>query len=332
MMTKQFLTASAVTMVTLASFGANAEDLPGPRVHLRWDLAAGAEACISAAELVSAVESRLEQPVFTSEAEADLLIEGRIEATSEVVGYRGLIVTRRKDGSRLGNRELRSDGHDCRKLDGALALAIALTIDPDPVTRAEPPPPVITRTPPAMTVELPGHSPRPWRFGGDLSAVMGFGILPSADVGLRAELTVQPPRWPAIEIGGSVWLERETRTDTRGARLSLWTVGASLCPLTYRRQSVSLGGCVGAQAGQLRAEGIGFDENQRRSEAIAYGVGSSRLDVPLAGTASLRIAAAMWIPFARPRFFYEDSSAVRHDVYQPPHLAGVLALGLHAAF
>src|SRR5262249_24966264 len=157
------------------------------------------------------IKSRLERSIFGTEQEADLVIEGRIESSPGAHGFYAVIVTRRPDGTPLGKRELRSESEDCRTFDGALTLVIALIIDQNASARREAlvgsASAQIRKTAAPMRVAVvPTRATQPWRFGAELSALTGFGILPTPNLGVTGGIAFQPPGWPFIEIAGSLWL------------------------------------------------------------------------------------------------------------------------------
>jgi hypothetical protein len=94
----------------------------------RWGLKWKApDACIGAADLAQVVEQRLGQAIFGSDPQ--YRVEGTmVEGTSPRWKARMTLVS--SAGEVLGTRELTGDDADCRALDGRIALAMSLTIEP----------------------------------------------------------------------------------------------------------------------------------------------------------------------------------------------------------
>lgn len=98
---------------------------------LGWVRLEGAEQCIATQELAQRVEQRVGHAVFVSAAQADLAIEGRVERAADADAFVATLVVSDRSGRELGRRVLRAPGGDCRALEPALVLVIAIGLDPD---------------------------------------------------------------------------------------------------------------------------------------------------------------------------------------------------------
>jgi hypothetical protein len=89
----------------------------------------GAEECICPGELAKKVEIRLGRSIFFSSAVADVAVEGYIGPRAKK-GWVAELVISDSEGKILGSRTLESTEADCRTMDDALALVIAVSIYP----------------------------------------------------------------------------------------------------------------------------------------------------------------------------------------------------------
>jgi hypothetical protein len=100
-----------------------------PAPGLNWVRETGAEKCITSVELAKKVEHILGRPVFVSASEAELVIEGYVRP-KKGRGFVAKLAVVDAAGRWLGSRDLVIDQVDCSALDEALALVIAVTINP----------------------------------------------------------------------------------------------------------------------------------------------------------------------------------------------------------
>ena len=107
---------------------------------LGWVRLAGAEQCIATQQLAQRVEQRVGHSVFVSASQADLAIEGRVERATDADAFVATLVVSDPSGRELGRRVLRAPGGDCRALEPALVLVIAIGLDPDAALPATQPP------------------------------------------------------------------------------------------------------------------------------------------------------------------------------------------------
>lgn len=103
----------------------------------RWGLTWRApENCIGAGDLAQAVEEKLGRPLFAKDPQ--YRVEGSLQpGTTSKWKARFTLVS--AAGEVLGTRELTADDADCRALDKKIALAVALTIEPELQRPAQPP-------------------------------------------------------------------------------------------------------------------------------------------------------------------------------------------------
>src|SRR5690606_18987279 len=85
------------------------------------------ESCISRQEIVSKVRRRLGTDPFTGEP--GQWLEGVIRREGH--SWTATLYERDAEGNTLGTREFQSESEDCRELDEAIVLMVALLIDPE---------------------------------------------------------------------------------------------------------------------------------------------------------------------------------------------------------
>ncbi|MFO0631314.1 MAG: hypothetical protein U0168_00530 [Nannocystaceae bacterium] len=185
-------------------------------------------------------------------------------------------------GDALEQRHFVAD--ECGTLLDAAAFVIAAAMDPtraaapvptpaqaEVAEAAEPPTPTesaeVTPTPATSTSPRPSDPPRPRppkrrRPGAFVGAWGGIdgGALPGATGYFEADVGARGRGWRAGLLAGTrLQTEQRARADRdAGARLTLWNVGVRLCGVpSWRVLELPL--CAGADAGQLRAQGFGYD-------------------------------------------------------------------------
>jgi Outer membrane protein beta-barrel domain len=151
----------------LTTRGARAEAPKKDTYALGWTRLAGAEPCIASRDLATGVERSLKRRVFVSAARADRYVEGRVGPRLGG-GWTAAVQIADAKGRILGTRELMSDGPNCRDLDDAITLSVALMIDSnlsvppaDPLESAPSAAAVDAVTPDAASPSQPDKSD-PW--------------------------------------------------------------------------------------------------------------------------------------------------------------------------
>ncbi len=319
---------------------------------LGWVRLSGAESCVSAHELAKDIEARIGRRVLVSASRADLLIEAHV-APLQPTGFSAKIRTTRSDGSLVGVRGLSSEKPNCNELGEKAVLVIALTIDPDaklkpagaPAPAPAPAPAEATPTPTPKTkpevkvvvrrervlVPVAEKKTEPWTGEGRLALSASFGLLPVVTPGLLAAANLTPPGFPAIEVSGGAWLEREADVEGGGARFTLLSAGLALCPSTavgpFRGHF-----CAGLTAGSMRARGFGFDETEDQAEPLVLVTGGARLSLPLGDAFFTSVGLRLEGAVVRPRFFFQQANGQEIDVHRVPPVGASTELGFGFLF
>ena len=312
-------------LAALALFASHEAHADGSARHaLRWTRGPGAEACIDAPALIAAVETRLGYHVF-GETDAAVIIEAHVQPKAS--GWHVAIAVRRSDGTLLGMRELDERLADCRVLDEALVLMIALIVDPDAATREPPPivPPVTPPRPPPIQRPSP-----PWLFEASAGIATAGLLLPGASIGAGACFSIDAPGLPAVLIRGTWWLEDELRNRNQGSSLNLVTGGVAVrVPVPVSGDLFSISG--GIELGRMAGDGFGFDRSDHASAMVAYLTVEPTITVKLAPRLLLSAMVGAWVPLVRPRFVYDEAGQTML-LYQPAPIAFIGQAGLAVPF
>lgn len=304
--------------------GATAEAGPQRTSSLSWTRLAGAEACIAPRELAREVERRLGRAVFVSAAQADVTVEGHVEA--DAPGFRAVIRLLDADGTALGTRELESADATCAELAPTLSLAMALMIDPDSGNAYTPPPPMpVTPAPPMpLRVTPAGHdasargaappsAPDASRMRVDAGPVLSAGLLPGVTApGVALRWLFDVDGVPGFEFSGAYFppTDVEAMPD-----LELAYGGVALCPLSFGT-TTRLEPCGGVHVGWLHAS-TGYED----VAVIPFlgARGSHRVFGPLVASLGLGV----FVPMNRQRIVLRGSGT-----FELSPVAGVADLGI----
>ena len=315
------------------------------RALFHWERAGGAESCISGEELARDVESHVGRPLFVTSGSADVRASGRVSRTEDgrSGGWRATIEVSRRDGGAGSNRVVAVEGKDCRALDEALVLVLAVAVEPllprdAPATgegapaapseagapenaSAEKAQPVAPPTPkpesaavPAVPVAEPefrdapagGKPPRgASRFRLGASAVVAAGLMPGAAAGFGTSVAWVAPFRVSFELGWLGFPFGQSPTNAgRGDYRSLMGE-ARACPAIVDAP-VFIDACATFFAGELRARGAGFAVRDLSASRpyVAWGV-ALRARIELTDPVFLRLGLEAMLPVTRDRFVIE---------------------------
>jgi hypothetical protein len=240
---------AAWAIACVVPVAAQAEGLP---VALHWTRAPGAEQCIGPTELAQRIEARLGRAVFEPAGTAEFALEGHIQPLTDG-GFTVLLALNDAAGQQLGVRELSSLTRECRSLDDAITLVIAVTLYPerglagagialpedvasllgqalDRLEHTTPATPPATKTsasarplPPIRPLPrrdgLPSRSSDPaasWRFSLRGAGAGVLGTTPNAVLGAHVSIGLVPPHMPAFEASAAFASEDHTAISGDG--------------------------------------------------------------------------------------------------------------------
>jgi hypothetical protein len=274
------------------------------RPSLEWR--APAE-CIPATELSRAVGVELGRAAFAPAGESDTVVYGRVVRTPNGF-YRVDVSLERVRGGVLGTRTLEGDNRDCRSLDEATAvmLAIMLNVSREEIAAAE--------SPWSYDVGL-GFSgvvgPLP-RLGGEVTAHVGPSLPGSIAFGAETSLAMAP---------------RDRRAEGY-VRAWVATARAFVTPVLVSSRSVELALHAAAGGGALSGTGEGFPRVASARRAIVDLRAGARLSLHLGGDLWLGGGGDLGVLPIRPRYLVQNQDGVMDELFRPSLLMGTFGVTL----
>ncbi len=309
--------AGLVLVVLMAAGGASpawGADAPADMPSVRLDWEAPAE-CIDGAALARVVSGQLGRPAFADGFDAELVVRGRIESTDSG-RHRAEVVLATRAGESLGVRTLASDNRDCRSLDEALAVMLAIMLN---VRRADVP---------ALAREAP--PPPRWRPRAGAGAGVVLGLLPQAalETVAGAGLMRGGRLEPGIEVAWawtpeSAAAEGRLRVQTASARLAIAPVLVAWGSRTDLRLRLSAG------AGPMWASASDFARVfTTATRLIVDARAGIQLGVRVAGPLWVQAGAEVgWVP-VRPDFVVRNADGSKETLFQPQPVIATAGLSL----
>lgn len=276
--------------------------------------------CPSQAEFEAEVSKLTSKAHFTRQLGARRV---RIELESRGSDVLGRLIT--GDGKNQSSREVR--GKDCREVSSALAIAVALTIDPDALGAADVEPQEASKpaSEPAQPRPEPEPSARPSREVPSPRPRLRGGI----GVGLTLESSWAPQLRPGahafgllgvgkrlrINLGVARFFTREVDGVAFGAWFGQGSISWSLAVLGVLRPFAALG----FEAGVVEASGTGLSTGVsalRPWQAASAGLGL-RFETE---DFFLQLGGSLLVPFSRQRYLVSDPMGAVTTLYEAPML------------
>ncbi|HEY1534835.1 MAG TPA: hypothetical protein VGF76_12480, partial [Polyangiaceae bacterium] len=223
----------------------------------------------------------------------------------------------------------------CQALADAMALKIALAIDPlavvesvEPAVPASPPtPPVpsstVTKERPVAATSAAASSVR--YIGLRATGGAGFGPLPGVTAGAALYSSIQLPAF-RVELGGQVYsggVARYAQLPNVGAHLQLFSGAARAC-LTPGTSRLTVPICGGLELGVIRGEGFGIPAAETSGGAWGAAVIGPALHLTLAGAFALWVEGDAVLTLLRPEFHARNLDSL----YTPPEAGARFSAGL----
>jgi len=289
---------------------ADASDTPS--VRLEWT--APAE-CIDGGALAAAVSGQLGRPAFAPDPDAELVARGRVEK-SDSGRHRAEIALATRGGEPLGVRALESDNNDCRSLDEALAVTLAIVLN---VHRADVP---------ALAREAaPPPAPR-WRPRAGAGAGVVLGLLPAP--GIEAVVSAGLMRGGRLEPGVDLAWDRAGDAAAAEGRIEVQAASARLAiaPVLFGRPRVDLRLRVSAGAGPMWARASGFAQVFTQTRLVADGRIGLQIGLRAVGPLWIQVGGEVgWLPI-RPTFEVRNPDGTAETLFKPQPVIATVGAGL----
>jgi hypothetical protein len=317
--TVQVAIGAIAAAITSSSRAAGAETSRAP-LTLDWDAPA---ACPSKGEMLA----RIAQLVGANTAASEPLRARAAVTRDDAGGFRGSVDL--SAASQTSTR--RVDGASCAAVSDALALIVALSINPDAAplppapeparaapsapepARAAPSPPPPSSESAASSAAVPPsrEAHRPWALGA--SALIDPSTLGTTAFGIEAIAGWRPPPL-ALEIAADYLASERVTLAARpneGAAFSLVHVGARGC-YEARASRFGLGPCAGAGMDWIAGDGFGSQSPSNATGRMIVLSLSARAVAHIAPWIALRIALEGLAPLVRPQFEIDYAGTVVH--------------------
>jgi hypothetical protein len=228
-----------------------------------------------------------------------------------------------------GFREIRSETDDCGELASAVALAIALAIDPDAALASAP---AAVPAQPPRTIPLPDRappvssacpSPR-WNAAIAARGVGAIGVLPRAAAGAAIGALAYGPARLAFSTGALLLPSVRTEPDAPVFGFGLTAGWFDAC-FAVRGASTAARACGGLRAGVIHAvvyTPTPTEPGDRFWWAAGASVAGERI---VTGPLFVEAGVEVMVPFVRYRFLSENFGAA---VFEQPPVAGVGFVGV----
>lgn len=272
------------------------------------------------------------RPAATGERARTLVV--RVRAAGS--GLEASLAIREVDGT-VAERSVR--GERCADL--VTALAVIASVALDPVTSGDAPDPSPAPAPASSAAPLPADAdaaappsvpPARSVIAGGLGVAVSGGAAPVALPGIVAFVELTSERDGIFEPAARLRFGRTVTGGATGsgpgARFSLTTGGADLCPISLRNGMLRAAPCVRLEVGALNARGSSVEP--AHSEARPWFVlgPAVRVRLDLVGPLFAEVEGALLAVVVRDRFLVDSSLLV----YRPPSIAGAGGFALGLAF
>jgi hypothetical protein len=300
----------------------------------------GSRECPDSAALTARVETVASRKLFEiAETEPrDTWVQ--VEFVRSISGFRAVISAR---GSRQGTRSLEDVGPECTSLADAVAITLAILLDPTIATGGDPPPlAVIPPAAPPVVAPASADSPTarpealhedtavPTVIGLEGSAGPSFamleGVVPFVEAGVRGRFG----DFIALGGGGGFVLPQRIDHGSGTVDVSLAYGYARGCANLLPKRRTNLEGCLEPMLGGLRGSGEDYDQGNQ-TEWVFWSAAAVLLQAygPISKSMSWSIRARLLAPLVR-HGFSVDNAGSTEEAFELSAVGGSLAFGFAA--
>jgi hypothetical protein len=308
---------------------------PSSFFRLSWVREDSAESCPDARVVAQRVREHLGRDPFSESA--------GIAAEIVVAGQSGGFVARiriRGEGSGLRGERILTSDENCDTLASAVALALAMYMDPNAALRPHAPEPqaLVPSAPPAAqqsAVALPAANlPEPSTddsrgHGGAVAGgvLVSNGLLPGLSPGARISAELRPlPRLRVLVTGG--FLPEQHTADRRFA-FGLAAGGAGACVDLVATPFVELAPCASILAGEIHSVVLVLSPTTPGGRLWMGAAALAQARFHVLPPLFVEIGAGAWIPFLRHTF---EVTSWPQPIFQEAALAPVVDFGVGSEF
>jgi hypothetical protein len=218
---------------------------------LEWSRAGGAESCADEGTIRALVERTLGEPMPTAPAEAPgRIVRGR--ATRAARGWTIEIDVVEGGGLSRPARRIDSELTDCRRLDGSIALVVALLVRPTEESVR----PVVETVPPETSPREAAATSAPFTAMISAGPTLAVGIVGDLAFGARIAVAIGLSVDDlALRVGVSAFPSRTVRVSVGAAEIDGWLGLVGLTGRVLRERWVWLEIGADLHAGVARAAG-----------------------------------------------------------------------------
>jgi hypothetical protein len=288
-----------------AVLAAAPESSVGQSLDLEWEAPGG---CPAEDEVRGAIDRYLGRENFGAE-----IREVRVRGAVESVGGQKPWQLRVQVDLPSGTVDRQVAAARCEQLTNAAGLVIAVALDPLRVSdEVVPVAEIETRPEPAAEPPPPAAPERKRWADLRLGAAGEIGTLPRLGAGLWLAVALVGKRY-RVEALGEYWFPRVVRpfesATGAGASIQMGAGGVRACFVTgYKR--LEFPSCIAAEAGAMRAEGIGLEVSRTSHRAWMAVVAGQELVWTSRRHVGIWFAADGMLNVVRPRFVVDDLGSV----------------------
>lgn len=330
---KTFATFASGSAIVFASFTATAgERVEHPTAALSWVRAIDAERCVGAIGLEEDLKARVGYDPFVAARPVDRQLSGFITRSSAARGgFEAEIVVRDEAGAILGSRKLRSAEADCRSLGEAVAVTMALALEPftRDTTARDPFASAPAEAPPSPPAARAATAPRATTSRATIVASGSTGLVPGPALGIG--LRVLGRVHDRLELGVSArYLPERAAEGGLSFALASGAVEGCVVPWLGAGMLSVTRWCAAVHGGAFHvfvAPGALSPLEVGTFPWLGAETGPS-VTIPLFGALRLDAGIAVVVPIVRRQAFLRGESA---PVWEQATVGGVAEIGVGAS-